>query len=395
MAWPWKKREPPKDEPSQEDLLARLLSRFESVNDMFIRKVAEQIAKIGELNPSSMHILTIMASMNEDIAAINQELAKQLHLAIGDLYKLFNKALNDLYDSPLFRRALKLTPLSKQDKARLEHYAQTVARQTATTMENLSNTTVISGEYREAVDKAILATSSGMTDYKSATRDVLRKIGENGLQVEYESGYRRRLDTAVRQNVVNGAAQIAQHGSDLMGEALGYNAVQLSAHLHSAPDHEPVQGRIFLKEEFAKMQSGQDCKDIKGKVYRGFKRKIGEWNCMHLAMSFDTERSVSRYKEEDLQKWAEENAKGCMIDGKHYTLYQATQLMRRIETQVRREKDKANAARAAGDEELRQECQRKINALVRKYAEVAKAANLAQRKDRMRVEGFRRVKVTE
>lgn len=394
MAWPWKKREPPKEEPSQEDLLSRLMSRFESVNALFIRKVAEQIARIGKLNPSSVHILSIMSAMNEDIAAINQELAKQLHLAIGDLYRLFNRALNDLYDSPLFRRALKLTPLSDLDKARLEHYAQTVARQTAATMENLSNTTVVSGEYREAVDKAILATSSGMTDYKSAMREVLRELGENGLQVEYESGYRRRLDTAVRQNVVNGAAQIAQHGSDIMGEVLGYNAVQLTAHMHSAPDHEPVQGRVFLKAEFEKMQSGQSCKDVRGNSYAGFKRRIGEWNCMHLAMAFDTERSVSRYKEEDLQKWAEENAKGCEIDGKHYTLYQATQLMRRIETQVRREKDKANAARAAGDEGLRQECQKKINALGRKYAEVAKAANLAQRKERMRVEGFRQVKVT-
>ena len=394
MAWPWKRRRPD-DEPSQEDLLSRLLSRFDVVNTMFIRKVAEQIAKIGELNPASMHIMSIFASMNEDIAAINQELAKQLHLAVGDLYKLFDKALNDLYESPRFRRALELTPLSKLDKKRLEHYAQTVARQTAGTMENLSNTTAISGTYQEAVDKAILATSSGLTDYKSAVRDVLKEIGENGLQVEYESGYRRRLDTAVRQNVVNGAAQLAQHGSDIMGEMLGYNAVELTAHLASAPDHEPVQGRIFLLDEFKKMQSGQDCRDVKGRSYKGFRRKIGEWNCMHLAMSFDTERSVPRYKEEDLQKWAEQNARGCEINGRHYTLYQASQLMRRIETQVRREKDAAIAAKAAGDEDLRQDCQRNINDLARKYAEVAKAAGLAQRKDRMRVEGFRRVKLKE
>lgn len=395
MAWPWKKRMPPENEPSQEDLLSRLLSRFDVVNSLYVRKIAEQIARIGKLNPSSMHIMTIFASMNEDIAAINQELSKQVHLAIGDLYRLYTKALNDLYESPLFRRSLELTPLPKSARERLEHYAQTVARQSAGTMENLSNTTAISGTYQEAVDKAILATSSGLTDYQSAMREVLREIGENGLQVEYESGYRRRLDTAVRQNVVNGAAQIAQHGSDIMGEALGYNAIQLTAHLASAPDHEPVQGRIFLKEEFQKMQSGQDCRDVKGRVYKGFKRQIGEWNCRHLAMSFDTERSVSRYKEEDLQKWAEENAKGCEIGGKHYTIYQASQLMRRIETQVRREKDAANVARAAGDDELRRECQRRINALAHKYEEVAKAANLAQRKGRMRVEGFRRVKLAE
>lgn len=384
---------PDRREPTQEELLARLMSRFEDVNSFFIRKIAEQIARLGRLNPSSMHRIEVMASMNEDIGAVNAELAKATRLAIGDLYKLFNRALNDLYESIRFRRALEQTPLSEQDRRRLEHFAQAVSRQTAGTMENLSNTTVVSDGYRKAVDKAVLATSSGLTDYKSASRDALREAAKAGLQVEYGSGYHRRLDTAVRQNVIDGAAQIAQHGSDIMGEMLGYDAVELTAHLHSAPDHEPVQGRVFLKEEFRKMQAGLSFVDVDGHRYEGFPRKIGEWNCMHLAMSFDTKRSVRRYREEDLRKWAEENAKGCEISGKRYTLYEATQLMRRIETEIRRQKDTANAARAAGDDDLRRECQVKINALGRKYADVAKAANLEQRKDRTRVEGFRRVKV--
>lgn len=384
---------PDKSEPTQEELLEQLMSRFEPVNSFFIQKIAEQIARLGRLNPSSVHRIEVMASMNEDIGAINAELAKATRLAIGDLYKLFNKALNDLYSSLRFRRALEQTPLSEQERRRLEHFAQAVSRQTAGTMENLSNTTALSADYREAVDKAVLATSSGLTDYKSAMRDIIRKLGKNGLQVEYESGYRRRLDSAVRQNVVDGAAQISQHGSAMMGEMLGYNAVELTAHLHSAPDHEPVQGRVFLLPEFQKMQSGLPFVDVDGHGHEGFPRKIGEWNCMHLAMSFDTERSVRRYREDDLRRWAEENARGCEIGGKHYTLYEASQLMRRIETQIRQQKDIANAARTAGDDELRRECQVKINALGRRYSAVAKAANLEPRKDRTRVEGFRKVKV--
>ena len=82
-----------------------------------------------------------------------------------------------------------------------------------------------------------------------------------------------------------------------------------------------------------------------------------------------------------------------MIDGKHYTIYQASQLMRQIETQVRREKDTANAARIAGDDVLRKECQERINALARKYQNVIQASGLKARKERMSVEGFRMVKV--
>ena len=114
---------------------------------------------------------------------------------------------------------------------------------------------------------------------------------------------------------------------------------------------------------------------------------------MHIAMAFSTKYSNRQYSDEQLAKWAEDNDTGCIIDGKHYTTYQAAQLMRQIETKVRREKDTANAARIAGDDVLRKECQIRINALSRKYQDVVQASGLRSRKERMRVEGFRMVKV--
>ena len=178
-----------------------------------------------------------------------------------------------------------------------------------------------------------------------------------------------------------------------MGEQLGFDAYELSAHARSAPDHEPIQGRVFLKEEFEKLQSGLSFQDVDGNQYEGIRRPIGEWNCMHIAMSFSTQYSKRRYSDETLKKYADDNNKGCEIDGKHYTIYQVAQLMRKIETQVRYEKDAANAGRAAGDMDLRRECQKRINALAAKYEMVANAAGLTMRKDRMTVEGFKMVKV--
>ena len=77
------------------------------------------------------------------------------------------------------------------------------------------------------------------------------------------------------------------------------------------------------------------------------------------------------------------------------TEYEAMQMMREIETAVRREKDTAVAAQAAGDDALRKDCQRNINALVRRYAEIAKASGNAEKRQRMTVEGFRAVKVLD
>ena len=370
-----------------------LINRFEEVNRFFVAKIAAQIKKIGELNQSSINRLTLMAEMNFDMAEINKKLADAVNMSTTDLFGVYNNALNDVYTDPNFAKVIQQTPLSPVQIGRLNQYAQAVSLQTAGTIQNLSNTTATSQVYKEAVDKAVLAVSSGLSDYRSATREIVRDLGYNGMQVYYESGYHRRLDTAVRQNVIDGANQIAQNGSILMGEMLGYDAYEISAHARSAPDHEPVQGRVFLKADFENMQKGLPFRDIDGTLYQPFRRPIGEWNCMHIAMSFSTQHSVRKYTDQQLAQWKADNNAGCTIDGKHYTIYQATQLMRKIETEVRRQKDTANAARQAGDDVLRQQCQKKINALGAKYSQVVQASGLTSRKDRMTVEGFRAVKV--
>lgn len=378
-----------------EEAVGRITSRLDEINTAFITKIATQIKKIGELNQSSINRMVIMSEMGADVTEITMRLRKATGLNLRDLFVIYNAALNDVYTDKRFRSYLVDNPLQQDDKSRLTHYAQAVSVQTAQTITNLSNTTAIAEPYRVAVDRAIFAVSTGMADYKSATRDVIRSLGYNGMQVQYASGYHRRLDTAVRQNIIDGANQIAQNASLMMGEMLEYDAVELSAHLRSAPDHEPVQGRVFLKSEFEKMQTGQSFVDIDGHYFEGFARPIGEWNCMHIAMSFSTEHSVRKYTDRQLQDWKAKNAAGCEINGKHMSIYEAGQYMRQIETEIRREKDAAVAAQKADDSILRQQCQARINALSARYSQVAEASGITQRRDRMMVEGFRAVKVKQ
>lgn len=372
----------------------KLLAKFDDVNTFYIEKVAEQIATIGELSVSSMQMISVWASMYEDINDINKQIAKATNLTMPELKKLYADALNDVYHDDRFERALKETPLTDGQKETLERYTESVYRQTKETLTNLSNTTAASETYREAVDKAILVVSSGLGDYNSQIRSTIREFGGNGLQVEYESGFKRRLDSALTQNIVDGVKQIQQHASDLIGEDLGYDAKEISVHANSAPDHEPVQGHIFLNEEFEKLQTEQDCVDIEGRRFYAMRRPIAEWNCMHFAFSYSTKYSKPKYTTEQLDEYAEKNANGCDIDGKHYSLYEARQLMRQIETDIRRQKDIAVAAKAAGDMELRRECQGKINRLTSKYNRVVEASGLDAHMDRMVVQGFRLVKVS-
>lgn len=377
-----------------EKAIALITDRLDEVNAFYIRKIAAQIKQIGELGPTNVNRIVTMIDLGVDVGEINTKLQEATGLNIQALNMIYQRALEDVYTDPRFARVLRADKQTAlQARARLTQYTRTVAQQSAQTMLNLSNTTAVSTPYKEAIDKAVLAVSSGLTDYQSATRQVIRELGYNGLQVHYASGYHRRLDTAVRQNIIDATNQIAQQGSILMGEVLGYDAYEISAHMNSAPDHEPVQGRVFLKAEFEKMQAGEDFVDTEGHHYSGFARPIGEWNCRHIAMSFSTQHSKRKWSDAQLRAWAAQNAQGCDVGEKHYSLYQADQYMRQIETEVRRWKDAANAARIAGNKAEQVNCQRHINALAVKYAKVAQESGLPTRKERMSVEGFKMVKV--
>lgn len=376
--------------------LALLLiqDRFSALNLLYIRKVAEQIRLIGELGQSNVNRLMILANVTSDVQEIERELMTATSSTKQEIQAIFQRAMNDTYTDPRFTRAfqsgLVIPPRQRMD---LMRYVQAFAMQTGLTMENLANTTAISRSYRDVVDSAILATSFGLTSYTQATRDTVRRLGYSGLQVQYESGYHRRLDTAVRQNILDATREVSQHCADEVGKALEYNAVELSAHLHSAPDHEPLQGRVFLKSEYDKLQSGQWAFDVNKRVHMPIKRKIGIWNCKHFAMPFSTEFSTPVYTEAQLRQFEADNQRGCEIDGKHRTIYEADQMMRKLETEVRRWKDTAVAAQTVGDDTLRRQCQQHINSLVAKYGQISAASKLPQQKDRMTVQGFKMVKL--
>lgn len=375
--------------------LNKVIEFFEAVEALFISKVAKQIQKIGELNQTSINRLLIMRDMGADVAEVKTKLQEATGLSTRVMAHIYQTALNDRYTDQRFDDFVKTVPPTeaRQDNARLNQLARAMLRQTAGELVNLSNTTNIDNAYREAIDPAIAAVAAGVEDYQSATRDAVRTMAVNGLRVTYESGYTRRLDSAVRQNITNGVKQLAQQSSLMIGEMMGDDAIELSAHLRSAPDHEPVQGRVFLNAEFAKLQSQQAFSDIDGHRYEAIKRPIGEWNCGHIGSSFNTQHSIRTYTDEQLRQFAEENARGCEINGKHLSTYEASQLMRKVETKIRQQKDIANAARDAGDETLRVECQKKINRLKQYYGQIADASGLREQQQRLRVDGFKSVRV--
>ena len=96
----------------------------------------------------------------------------------------------------------------RQDHEPLERILKAQLRVTEQEMRNLSRTTVVTEAYRNAVDVAVQAVQSGLIDYKSAIRSAMTAAGKNGLRVQYASGMTRRLDSAMRQNVLDGVRSL-------------------------------------------------------------------------------------------------------------------------------------------------------------------------------------------
>ena len=70
-------------------------------------------------------------------------------------------------------------------------------------------------------------------------------------------------------------------------------------------------------------------------------------------------------------------------------------MQRKIESAIRNQKDLANIAKAAGNDDLRRKAQHKINLLTSKYDKFSKAADLPTKVERMNVKGFRSVRVNK
>ena len=252
--------------------------------------------------------------------------------------------------------------------------------------------------YYEIIDRGILSISQGKETFQTEMRRIMKQLGNNGV-VLYESGRTRRLDSAIRMNILDGIRQVNQETANRFGQQYGADGMEVSVHENPAPDHADMQGRQFSLEEFEKLQNGEEAKDYKGRTTQiehsknGSYRMIEEYNCYHKVFPIVLGVSKPEYTDKQLKEIQEKNEKGFEYEGKHYTNYQGTQLQRRIETEIRKAKDTQILARASGDTELVEQSQNKIRLLTSKYNDLCKVSGLQPKKVRMQVSGYSKVAI--
>lgn len=355
--------------------------RMQGVVDRYITLMGRHIREIGKLSPSDVNRLIQLKRVNANMEKIKREIAKAISADIRDIDKVFNAAAeSDLkFASEVFSTS---HVLSVKANKPLERILKAQLRVTKQALANLSQTTLVSDGYRNAVDAAIQAAQAGVADYRTAVRQVLRAAAEEGLRVEYPSGLTRRLDSAIRMNVLDGIRAINRDVMEQVGKEFKSDGIELSAHALCAEDHLPYQGLQMSNKEFDRLQNRLD-------------RPFGMWNCKHTWWPILLGITKPAYDEEELRRLAENSNELITIDGRTKTRYQWTQEQRRIETAIRHQKDAANLYKESGDTIGRRNAQANINALKERYSHISEKAGLREQPERAAVAGFRAVKTAD
>lgn len=213
--------------------------------------------------------------------------------------------------------------------------------------------------------------------------------GTAGPAVDYATGYSRRLDTAVRQNILWGVKQCSQGVQDRVGNSYGADGYEIDYHSNPRPSHAKMGGKQYHKGKGI---------TVNGKYFPPFSQVedlLDDYGCLHRKWPIICGVSVPAHDDKELAELKKLDNVKIEFEGEEYTRYETSQIQRKIETRIRHAKDRQIIAAAAGDDELRRKEQEKINLLKSKYVKVSAAAGLPTKMERMSVRGYHRVKTVD
>ena len=362
-----------------ESMLEVFRKRMQEVTETYLTRMGEHLRDIGKLTASDANRIVEMKRLNYNVEQIKKDIAKAAQQSQKDVEAAFKAVAES--DSRFANKvfASDHNPAIKANPALLR-ILKAQAKITKQELVNLSQTTILTESYKKAVDVAIQSVQGGITDYNSAIRRAMKAAAQDGLRVKYpNSDLTRRLDTAVRMNVLDGVRAINQDILRQVGDEFDADGVEISAHALCAEDHLPYQGKQMSIKEFEALQNR-------------LKRPFGMWNCHHNWHYIILGVSEPAHTPEELAEYRRNSNELIEIDGVKKTRYEWTQEQRKIETGIRYQKDIAVTAKASGDMMVRRECAYNIRELEKRYAKISDAAGLIEKPERMRVSGFNKVK---
>lgn len=261
----------------------------------------------------------------------------------------------------------------------LEQLYEAFKRQTRSQLKNITRTTGFKNTmlgttgvlnmYQRSMDLALLKLSTGAFSYDQCVKDLVHQLAQSGLRsIDYSNGRSYHLDTAARMVVRTSASQLAGKITEMNIEKTGVELVYVDAHAGARPSHQDWQGQVYSYNG-----NSRKYKDFYGATNYGDVDGLKGVNCTHNFYPYWEGSPIPKYKEPD----------PVNVDGKEYTMYEATQEQRKQEREIRATKREIEALNPLGYDTG--ELKKKLNIQQRRYNKFSFAVNIKPKKNRLEI----------
>lgn len=373
----------------QADLLFENIAGWERRT---LERIGKRIKAMEEMPLYDVKSINLIADTKGQMDIIIKDLAKITGQNIQDIQKMYAQALETqhLENQPLYDyRNKTFVPFSENKE--LQSLVKAYSKTTGETMINLSKTKALGfidkmGNFKNMQDtiydvlgKATMTVATGTSDFHTAMRNSIEQLGGSGVRVHYGSGVTRRLDTVVRQNILWGAKQANVAYTEMIGEELDCDGIEIDYHSNPRPSHEFMQGKQF---------SLVGKKTINGVTYESADEaleRLQDYGCLHYKTPIILGISEPRYSDKELAELRRKDKELISVDGTEKTGYEWSQTMRRLETEARKEKEIINTLKASGDNIGVKQHRDRLNAINQKYNQISEQTGISARLDRMSI----------
>ena len=363
-----------------------LAELFRALEITLLDEICSRLKLADQLNEVTVQDIRALRSHGIDLKDIEKAVRKTTGISETKLNKLLDDVVerNQKYYTELIGLAHITQPETLVDAAEVA----AIRAQTLGTFRNLTASMgflVDAGRtmlppakaYQWALDNAVMQVQSGAINYNQAIKAAVKQLADSGLKVvDYESGHRDQIDVAARRAVMTGVNQICAKYTEQSAEYLETPYFEVSAHAGARDkpgtspwsSHKDWQGKVYS------IRAG----DIYPSIYEvcglGAVDGLEGANCRHRRNVWVEGVSERTYTDEQLEHIDDDL--GCEFDGKKYTAYEATQMQRRVERQIIKQKKLVTAYKASEQKDEYYAVKAKLARLNAKYKAFSEAAGL-------------------
>ncbi len=196
---------------------------YSKLEDSIIKDVVRRLKNTDfEMTESARFQIRIAQEAGLLYDDIIEKVAKYSGVSEKIVKKTFeNSAIEALkYDDKIYKKQ-GLNPIPIKQQTTMLNLLKNTLNKTNGSLYNLTLTTANTSQEKfiEVCNQAYMEIASGAFDYNSAIRKALKQFGD-GIQVEYDSGYRLNIKSAVKRAVMTGVNQTCLKMQELRAEEM-------------------------------------------------------------------------------------------------------------------------------------------------------------------------------